>query len=660
MCVIMNNKEPQHGEEKAETTKSRETTSTTAAAAVFERDILCLASWQSKLSDAPRSDHTFLRSQRPSKPQSNPAAANTGTFCGETGGVGFPAYAPCNGAAHGSYMARCYAVESGEAWDGAVRGHCCQSWRQQCLLRSDQCRKCCRAVREETCAADHATCQRWWRHRVGKHCRVARGKCDWCSWQDCSVRCQQKHERGVQTTSLKTGNESWGRTLREDRLVHHAERRGRSGSERRETERGVSSSGHRQTPGPNPFATPFANTLPFNAVTGGRAGAEMRLGGAGAVMGAGGRPVVSTRFMSSPLHLNTSMKRFLLLMTMNLRCRCSAARSATCSLFIWINASPVGAPWNAIHDESISANVSGCVKSEPVSCRPCARPAVQCAARSRPGTSGCRWWKLRREGRACADSSASFRTWWVAAGRGRRWEAWPGRELRPGSATRVRSALTRDRWWLDCCSILSLWCRCRVGWRAGPCYDSAPATWKKTLTIRTDVQWHGWPPSKHTCCTSAVVLLNSSMYLVPMTWRCFDRAFTASSSLRNKTKASPVARPSAWWTKSTPSSPSNTLHEASPSSKNVSCKITRTLYKKKPEWRKEPGHPDNVKRPQKSRDTQVVINRRKCFTRVTKQNNKSSLIFSAFFFRRSECAKVRRRFLWSQRQLFHREKKNAA
>lgn len=61
-----------------------------------------------------------------------------------------------------------------------------------------------------------------------------------------------------------------------------------------------------------------------------------------------------------------------------------------------------------------------------------------------------------------------------------------------------------------------------------------------------------------TCWTSAVVLLNSSMYLVPMHNLCFDRALAASSSDEKRTKASPVALPSAWWTNKTPSSPSKT------------------------------------------------------------------------------------------------------
>ena len=78
-----------------------------------------------------------------------------------------------------------------------------------------------------------------------------------------------------------------------------------------------------------------------------------------------------------------------------------------------------------------------------------------------------------------------------------------------------------------------------------------------------------------TCCTSAVVLLNSSMYRVLMHCLCFDSALFASSSLANSTKASPVARPSAWWTNSNPFSPSSTSHGLSPLRKNISCKRRR-------------------------------------------------------------------------------------
>lgn len=72
---------------------------------------------------------------------------------------------------------------------------------------------------------------------------------------------------------------------------------------------------------------------------------------------------------------------------------------------------------------------------------------------------------------------------------------------------------------------------------------------------------------KHTCCTSAVVDLNSSIYLLPMSSRCFAKAFGASSSLANNTKASPVARPSALLTKRTPSAPSSTVHGLIPAEK---------------------------------------------------------------------------------------------
>ena len=75
-----------------------------------------------------------------------------------------------------------------------------------------------------------------------------------------------------------------------------------------------------------------------------------------------------------------------------------------------------------------------------------------------------------------------------------------------------------------------------------------------------------------TCCTSAVVLLKSSMYREPMHSLCLLRALLASSSLGKRTKASPVARPSAWWTNRMPSSPSSTSTLLSPERKNSSCK----------------------------------------------------------------------------------------
>ncbi len=79
-----------------------------------------------------------------------------------------------------------------------------------------------------------------------------------------------------------------------------------------------------------------------------------------------------------------------------------------------------------------------------------------------------------------------------------------------------------------------------------------------------------------TCCTSAVVLLKSSMYREPMHSLCLLRALLASSSLGKRTKASPVARPSAWCTNSMPSSPSSTSTEFSPDRKNSSCKKLET------------------------------------------------------------------------------------
>ena len=52
------------------------------------------------------------------------------------------------------------------------------------------------------------------------------------------------------------------------------------------------------------------------------------------------------------------------------------------------------------------------------------------------------------------------------------------------------------------------------------------------------------------------------MYLDPMDSLCLSRALSASSSSANRTKASPVARPSGRFTNRTPSLPSNTWHDA--------------------------------------------------------------------------------------------------
>lgn len=61
-----------------------------------------------------------------------------------------------------------------------------------------------------------------------------------------------------------------------------------------------------------------------------------------------------------------------------------------------------------------------------------------------------------------------------------------------------------------------------------------------------------------TCCTSAAVLRNSSIYRFPRICLCFFRAFWAYSSQEKSTKASPVGRPSGYLTKSRPSAPSVT------------------------------------------------------------------------------------------------------
>lgn len=79
---------------------------------------------------------------------------------------------------------------------------------------------------------------------------------------------------------------------------------------------------------------------------------------------------------------------------------------------------------------------------------------------------------------------------------------------------------------------------------------------------------------KITCCTSAVVLRNNSIYLVPINSLCLLKAFAESSSRANSTKASPVARPSGFLTNNTPSSPSITVQAFSKNSiynKNIYC-----------------------------------------------------------------------------------------
>ncbi len=61
-----------------------------------------------------------------------------------------------------------------------------------------------------------------------------------------------------------------------------------------------------------------------------------------------------------------------------------------------------------------------------------------------------------------------------------------------------------------------------------------------------------------TCWTSAAVLRNSSMYLLPRICLCFFRAFWAYSSQAKRTNASPVGRPSGYFTNRSPSVPSVT------------------------------------------------------------------------------------------------------
>ena len=77
-----------------------------------------------------------------------------------------------------------------------------------------------------------------------------------------------------------------------------------------------------------------------------------------------------------------------------------------------------------------------------------------------------------------------------------------------------------------------------------------------------------------TCWTSAVVERNSSMYLEPIFSLCFCRAFSASFSWAKRTKASPVARPSGFFTKRTPSSPSTKLQAVCPLAKKSIWKCT--------------------------------------------------------------------------------------
>ena len=83
-----------------------------------------------------------------------------------------------------------------------------------------------------------------------------------------------------------------------------------------------------------------------------------------------------------------------------------------------------------------------------------------------------------------------------------------------------------------------------------------------------NIDWRGKKKVEFTCWTSAVVDRNSSMYRDPMFSLCFCRAFSASFSTASKTKASPVARPSGFLTKRTPSSPSTKEQALSPLAKN--------------------------------------------------------------------------------------------
>lgn len=72
------------------------------------------------------------------------------------------------------------------------------------------------------------------------------------------------------------------------------------------------------------------------------------------------------------------------------------------------------------------------------------------------------------------------------------------------------------------------------------------------------------------CWTSAVVDLNSSIYLEPIHSLCLERALGESDSLAKSTKASPVALPSGFLTNRTPSVPSSTEQEFSPEAKKSS------------------------------------------------------------------------------------------
>lgn len=75
-----------------------------------------------------------------------------------------------------------------------------------------------------------------------------------------------------------------------------------------------------------------------------------------------------------------------------------------------------------------------------------------------------------------------------------------------------------------------------------------------------------------TCCTSAAVLRNSSMYLFPRICLCFFREFWAYSSQEKSTKASPVGRPSGYLTKRRPSAPSVT-GLSGPRNASTSCAV---------------------------------------------------------------------------------------
>lgn len=72
-------------------------------------------------------------------------------------------------------------------------------------------------------------------------------------------------------------------------------------------------------------------------------------------------------------------------------------------------------------------------------------------------------------------------------------------------------------------------------------------SWLRRNTYKTnDIHLH-WENSKMiicTCCTSAVVLRNNSIYRVPIISLCLSRACAASFSVLTMTNASPVLRPS--------------------------------------------------------------------------------------------------------------------